>query len=448
MKKLFGTDGIRGTANRHPMTPEVALALGEAIAFYFSRKQGGGRIVVGKDTRRSSYMIEYAISAGISCMGSLAILTGPLPTPGIAFITRAMRADAGVVISASHNPFQDNGIKFFDPNGFKLPDEIEIQMEEFVFATHEEKIRPTHDGIGRAIRVDDAVGRYAEFLKSTFQKNLTLKGLKVVIDCANGAGYSVGPLVLSEMGAEVVPLGVHPNGTNINSHHGAVHPNVMAEIVKRENAHLGIALDGDADRVILCDEKGTILDGDQILALAAVDRKKEGKLAQSTVIGTIMSNMGLEVYLREEGIKFVRTPVGDRSIMELMRRDGYTLGGEPSGHIIFMDHSTTGDGILAALQVIAVMLKQGKPLSEVAGKMPLFPQKSKNIPFKKKPDLEGIPEVQKQIAAVEAELRGKGRVILRYSGTEPVLRLMIEGEDEAKLTQYLNRLSTVIEAHV
>lgn len=448
VKKLFGTDGIRGVANRHPMTPELALALGQAIAFYFSRKKGGGRIVVGKDTRRSSYMFEYALSAGISCMGSLAILTGPLPTPGIAFITRAMRADAGVVISASHNPFQDNGIKFFDPQGFKLPDEIEIQMEEFIFATHEENIRPTHDGMGRAIRVEDAVGRYAEFLKSTFPKNLTLKGLKIVIDCANGAGYSVGPLVLSEMDAEVVSIGVHPNGTNVNSHHGAMHPDVMAEIVKREKAHVGIALDGDADRVILCDERGEIMDGDQILALAAVDRQKEGKLAKETVVGTIMSNMGLEVFLREHGIRFVRTSVGDRSVMELMRRDGYTLGGEPSGHVIFMDQSTTGDGILAALQVISVMIKEGKPLSSLTGQMAVFPQRSKNIPIRKKQDLEGIPEVQKQIAAVEKELRGKGRVILRYSGTEPVLRLMIEGEDEAKLSQYLNRLSTVIEANV
>lgn len=448
MKKLFGTDGIRGQANRYPMTPEVALSLGQAIALHFSRKKGGGRIVIGKDTRRSSYMFEYALSAGISSMGAQAILTGPLPTPGIAFLTTAMRADAGVVISASHNPFEDNGIKFFDQEGFKLSDEVELQMEEYVFSSHDDSIKPTGGSIGRAIRIKDAVGRYVEFLKSTFPKKLNLKGFKVVVDCANGAGYKVGPLLFSEMDAEVVPIGCDPNGTNINDSCGALDPERMVETVRKTKADIGIAIDGDGDRAILCDEKGEIVDGDRVLALCALERKKEGKLSKDTVVGTVLSNMGLEVYLKQNNLRLVRTKVGDRSIVTEMKKHGYTLGGEPSGHLIFLDLATTGDGFIAALQVLVHMLKMGKPLSELAHRMPVFPQETKNIKIREKKSLESIALLQKELKAVEKDLSGKGRVILRYSGTEPVLRLTVEGEDEGVVKKNLKRLSHCIEANL
>ncbi|MBI4412117.1 MAG: phosphoglucosamine mutase [Deltaproteobacteria bacterium] len=448
MKKLFGTDGIRGKANRYPMTPEVALSLGQAIAVHFSRKKGGGRIVIGKDTRRSSYLFEYALSAGISSMGAQAILTGPLPTPGIAFLTTAMRADAGVVISASHNPFEDNGIKFFDHEGFKLSDEVELQMEEYVFSSHDDSTKPTGSVIGRAVRIKDAVGRYVEFLKSTFPKKLNLKGFKVVVDCANGAGYKVGPLLFSEMDAEVIAIGCEPNGTNINDRCGALHPEKTVEMVKKTKADIGIAIDGDGDRVILCDEKGEIVDGDRVLALCALERKKEGKLHKDTVVGTVLSNMGLEIYLKENNLKLIRTKVGDRSIVTEMKKHGYTLGGEPSGHLIFMDLATTGDGFIAALQVLAYMLKMQKPLSELAHQMPVFPQETKNIKIKERKALESIAPLQKELKAVEKDLSGKGRVILRYSGTEPLLRITIEGENEKMVKKNLERLSDCIEANL
>jgi len=449
MKKLFGTDGVRGMANRYPMVPEMALAMGQAIAFYFSRqKKRGGRIVIGKDTRLSSYMFEYALSAGVSSMGCQTVLTGPLPTPAIAFITKAMRADAGIVISASHNPYHDNGIKFFDHEGFKLPDEIELKMEEFIFSSHDDTMRPTGLEIGRAIRIKDAVGRYAEFIKSTFPKDLTLDGLKIVVDCAHGAAYKVAPLVLTEMGAKVIAIGVTPNGGNINENCGALHPENLCEEVRRQKAHVGIALDGDADRVVLCDEKGNLIDGDCLLALCATELKKAGRLSHNTVVGTVLSNMGLEYYLSQHKMKLVRTAVGDRPIVEEMRKKGYAFGGEPSGHIIFMDLATTGDGLIAAFQVLAIMVKEGKPLSELAHRMPLFPQKSKNISVKIKKDLKSIKPLQKEIQLVEKELDGKGRVILRYSGTEPLLRLTIEGDDEIKVLQYVDRLANCIEANL
>ncbi|MBI2339732.1 MAG: phosphoglucosamine mutase [Deltaproteobacteria bacterium] len=448
MKKLFGTDGIRGRANRYPMTPEVALSLGQAIALHFAKKKGGGRILIGKDTRRSSYMFEYALSAGISSMGAETILTGPLPTPGIAFLTCAMRADAGVVISASHNLFEDNGIKFFDSEGFKLSDDVELQMEEYVFSSHDDSIKPTGSTIGRAIRIKDAVGRYVEFLKSTFPKGRNLKGVKIVVDCANGAGYLVGPLVFLEMDAEVIPAAVSPNGTNINDRCGALHPETMIKLVRDHKADIGIAIDGDGDRAILCDEKGEIVDGDRVLALCALERKKEGKLAGDTVVGTVLSNMGLERYLKKNGLKLVRTQVGDRSIMTEMRKHGYTLGGEPSGHLIFMDLATTGDGLIAALQVLAYMQKMGKPLSTLAHQMPLYPQQTKNIKIREKKALEKIAPLQKEVKAVEKELEGKGRVILRYSGTEPVLRVTVEGEDDRLVSRNLQRLSECIEANL
>ncbi len=447
-KKLFGTDGVRGMANKHPMTPEVALALGKAIAIYFSRKKGHGRIVIGKDTRRSGYLFEYALSAGISAMGAQTILTGPLPTPGIAFITRAMRADAGVVISASHNAFHDNGIKFFDKDGYKLPDEAEIQMEEYVFGHHDDSQNPTGAEIGRAVRIEDATGRYVEFLKSTFPKHQTLKGLKIVVDCAHGAAYNVGPLLFSEMDAEVISIGNKPNGLNINDGCGALYPQKLAEIVKQEKADIGIAVDGDADRLVLCDEQGEIMNGDRLLALCALAMKKEGRLPKNTVVGTIMSNMGLEVYLKQQGIHFIRTGVGDRLISEEIRKQGYSFGGEPSGHVIFGDLATTGDGLLASLQVLACMMKSGKPLSQLVKDMPLYPQVTRNIPVHSKKDLTSLSALNKELAATESALNGKGRVILRYSGTEPLLRLTIEGEEQSLLEKYLDRLTHCIQSHL
>lgn len=440
MKKLFGTDGIRGEANRYPMTPEVALSLGQAIAFYFARKKGAGQFVIGKDTRRSSYMFEYALCAGMSSMGATAILTGPLPTPAIAFITKTMRADAGVMISASHNIFSDNGIKFFDPDGFKLPDEVEKQIEDFVLTPKSDSLRPHGEQIGRAFRVDDASGRYIEFLKSTFPKNLNLKGLKIVVDCANGAGYKIGPQLFSEMGAEVISLGVKPNGTNINENCGALHPENMAKRVVAEKAHLGIAVDGDADRVILCDEKGKILDGDIILALCALAKKKNKTLTGQTVVGTVMTNMGLEVWLNKNDINLVRTAVGDRFIIEEMRKKGFVLGGEPSGHLVFMDHSTTGDGFLAALQVLSLLVSSKKSLSSLLPDLSLFPQVSQALRVKEKKDLSTISSFQKKLKEVEKKLKGSGRVIARYSGTEPVLRIMVEGKNEGLIKKYSSEL--------
>lgn len=447
-KKLFGTDGIRGKANRYPMTPALALTLGEAIASHFSNKKGQGRILIGKDTRRSSYMFEYALCAGISSMGSMAMLTGPIPTPAVAYLTQTMRADAGVMISASHNAYDDNGIKFFDSHGYKLSDEVEKSMEDFVFAQHDDNLRPINGDIGRAIRLDDASGRYVTYLKSSFPKELDLKGIKIVLDCAHGAGYKVAPLVLTELGAKVTVIGDEPNGTNINENCGALHPQAMCEMVRKTNSHLGIAIDGDADRLILCDEKGELVDGDSVLALSALELKREGKLAKNTVVGTILSNMGLEVFLKENGMEFLRTSVGDRFIVNEMRKGGFSLGGEPSGHLIFLDLSTTGDGVLAALQVLALMIQLGKPLSELAHVLSIYPQVSKNISVTERKDLSTIAIVQKEIRKIEEELHGRGRVVIRYSGTEPLLRVMVEGEDQKHILTYANRLVDCIQTHL
>lgn len=448
MQKIFGTDGIRGFANRYPMTPELTLRLGQAIAYYFARRKGGGRIVIGKDTRRSSYMFEYALSAGISSLGSQAILTGPLPTPGIAFLTRTMRADAGVVISASHNNFKDNGIKFFDRDGFKLPDEVEVQLENFIASDLDESLRPTGSDIGRAVRIEDAVGRYTEFLKSTFPKNIDLRGLRIVIDCANGAGYLVGPMILNEMGAEVIVCANQPNGVNINDQCGALYPQNVAKWVKKHKADIGIALDGDADRLIVCDEKGQILDGDHILALCALEWQKRGQLAYDTVVGTVMTNMGLDHFFKQHGIKLVRTKVGDRYIMQCMKQQGYNLGGEPSGHLMFLNLATTGDALIAALQVLACMIDYKKPLSELSREMNSFPQKLINLKVAKKRDLATIQPVQKVLRECEAALKNKGRIVLRYSGTEPLLRLMIEAENSQLIEQQEAKLSQVLTEHL
>lgn len=445
MKKLFGTDGVRGQANAHPMTPEIAMALGQAIAKYFQHKNTTHRIVIGKDTRRSSYMIEQAIAAGVCSMGSNAILLGPISTPGVAFLTKAMRADAGIMISASHNQFDDNGIKFFNRDGFKLSDKIELKIESMVENKEMDEDRPVGENIGKAYRVEDAVGRYVEFVKRTFPKTLSLDGLKIVVDCANGAAYKLAPLALWELGAEVIPIGVKPNGVNINKECGALHPEQMGELVVQHGAQLGMALDGDADRVILCDEKGQVIDGDQVIALCAIELDRQGWLNKQKIVGTVMSNMGVENYLKQKGIAMVRTQVGDRYIIEKMREEELKLGGEPSGHIIFSKHTTTGDGLIAALQVLATVVKDKRPLSELVADIPLYPQLNTKIEVKDKKPIKDIPEMQKAIDALDAKLNGKGRSVIRYSGTESVLRLMVEGENQSLIQQELDKLVQVAE---
>lgn len=447
-KKLFGTDGVRGTANRYPMTPEVALSLGQAIASYFRHEKTTHRIVIGKDTRRSSYMIEFAIAAGVCSMGSNAVLLGPTATPGVAFITKAMRADAGIMISASHNPFEDNGIKFFNRDGYKLSDQTEMEIQKLVETGFEGDQRPIGEDVGKAFRVEDALGRYVEFVKLSFPKTLTLDGLKIVIDCAHGAAYKSAPMVLWELGAEVVSLGIKPNGTNINLDCGALFPQTMADEVKRQKANIGIALDGDADRVILCDENGTLIDGDQAIALCAMALAEEGLLQKKKIVGTIMTNMGVENYLKELGFEMVRTAVGDRYITEEMIKHGYQLGGEPSGHIIFADHGTTGDGLVAALQVLARMVKSGRKLSELVREIPLYPQVSAAIRVKEKRPLTDLPQLSAAITDLETRLKGKGRAVVRYSGTEPVLRLMIEGENQKLIQSELDILTKIAEKNL
>lgn len=433
-RKLFGTDGIRGVANIEPMTAEMMVRLGRAAAHVFKERKGGRhRIVIGKDTRLSGYMLENALASGICSMGVDILLVGPLPTPGIAFITSSMRADAGVVISASHNPYQDNGIKFFDRDGFKLPDEVEAEIEEHIFNGELDHVRPTAEEVGKAFRVDDAVGRYVVYLKSTFPSHLTLEGIRIVVDCANGAAYRVAPAVFEELGAEVIPIGIHPDGSNINADCGSLHPECVAEEVRARGAHLGIALDGDADRVIVVDEHGNEVDGDHIMAICARDLQARGRLKGGAVVATVMSNLGLERSLAEVGLGLVRTRVGDRYVVERMRADGYNFGGEQSGHLVFLDHATTGDGVLAALQLLAVVVGSGKPLSELARVMEAVPQVLQNVRVREKRPVEDLPGVQRVLRAVEAELGKDGRVLVRYSGTEPKLRVMVEGDDEDRI---------------
>jgi phosphoglucosamine mutase len=446
-RKLFGTDGIRGVANRDPMTAETALRLGQAVAQRFRRGGHRGRIVIGKDTRLSGYMLESAMQAGIVSAGADVMLVGPLPTPGIAFITSSMRADAGVVISASHNPYQDNGIKIFAADGFKLPDEVEADIERRMeaIAGGDTAARAKPDGIGKATRIDDAVGRYVQFLKHAFPKELTLDGIKVVVDCSNGAAYQVAPQVFQELGAEVSELNVWPDGRNINYNCGALHPEAMAEEVRMTGAHLGVALDGDADRLILADEKGNVVDGDQVMAILGTRMLERGVLPQKTVVATVMSNLGLERALSAKGGRLVRTAVGDRYVVEAMRADGLTLGGEQSGHIIFLDHATTGDGMVAALMVLAVMVREGVPLSELARAMTRYPQVLLNFAVARKRPFEEMPSVQKVIAAVERQLGAEGRVVVRYSGTESKARVMIEGTDEAGIRAHADNIARTLQ---
>jgi phosphoglucosamine mutase len=445
MGKIFGTDGVRGIANVYPMTTEMAMQLGRGAAYVFKNKNRRPKIVIGKDTRLSGYMIENAISSGICSMGVDVLLVGPLPTPGIAFITSSMRADAGVVISASHNPFQDNGIKFFSRDGFKLPDELEEEIEELILSNGINHLRPTAEEVGKAFRIDDAVGRYVVFLKNSFPRDLTLDGVKIAVDCAHGAAYKVAPAVFEELGAEVVLTGVKPNGQNINAGCGSLYPEVVAKLVLESGAHMGVALDGDADRLICADEKGRILDGDHLMAICAAHMLREERLKHATLVTTVMSNMGLEVALRSRGGRLERTAVGDRYVVERMRTGGFNLGGEQSGHVIFLDYNTTGDGVLSALRLLEVMLLQGKPLSELAAIMERYPQHLINVRVKERKPLDAIPEIARTVRLVEERLGDHGRVLIRPSGTEPVIRVMVEGKDRDLVLEVAQETAAVIE---
>jgi phosphoglucosamine mutase len=447
-RKLFGTDGIRGVANVDPMTGELAMQLGRAIAHLFKEMKGRHRIVVGKDTRLSGYMLETAMASGICSMGADVMLVGPLPTPGIAFITTSMRANAGVVISASHNPYYDNGIKIFSRDGFKLPDDMEQRVEEFIFSNHFHSLRPTASEVGKAHRIDDAVGRYVVFLKNTFPNDLTLDGLRVVLDCANGAAYRAAPTVLEELGAEVIPIGIEPNGENINAGCGSLHPEVMSRLVVERGADMGIALDGDGDRIVFADGKGREVDGDHILAICGLELLSHDRLNQKTVVTTVMSNMGLEKSIERAGGRVIRTRVGDRYVVEEMVRGHFNLGGEQSGHTVFLDYNTTCDGILTALQVLAIMRRNERPLEELGRVMEPFPQVLYNVEVRERKDLSQIPEIDGKVKTIEKTLGKTGRLLVRYSGTEPLLRIMVEGEDEDKLHQYALDLVEVVKKHL
>ncbi|MBW2316269.1 MAG: phosphoglucosamine mutase [Deltaproteobacteria bacterium] len=444
--KIFGTDGVRGTANVYPMTAEVALSLGRAAAHVF-RGQGSARhqIIIGKDTRLSGYVFEDALTAGICSMGVDVLVVGPMPTPAMAFLTADMRCDAGVMISASHNPYQDNGIKFFSHDGYKLPDEIEARIEGLIESPDFEAIRAGADEIGQVTRIDDCEGRYVVFLKHTFPPDRTLDGLKVVLDCANGAAYKVGPAVFRELGAELTVIGADPNGRNINEGVGAMHPENAAAVVREVGADIGICLDGDADRCILIAENGEVVDGDAVMALCAEDLHGRGALKGGGVVGTVMSNLGLQVFLQGHGLELVRAPVGDRYVLEAMRAKGYNLGGEQSGHILFLDHNRTGDGLITALQVIATMLRSERPLSELGNRMTRFPQTLVNFEVAEKRPLEDLPDFQKALRAVEADLGERGRVLVRYSGTEKKARVMVEGEDQGRVDEIARDLAETLQ---
>ncbi len=445
MRKLFGTDGVRGVANEEPMTGEMAMQIGKATAYLFRNTKGRHRIVLGKDTRLSGYMLETALASGICSMGADVLLVGPLPTPGIAFITADMRADAGVVISASHNPFYDNGIKIFAGNGFKLPDEMEQKIEELIFSGTLDGVHPTGTEVGKAFRIDDAAGRYVAFLKRTFPEQLTLEGLKIVVDCANGAAYHVAPAVLKELGAEVSCVGVEPDGENINLNCGSLHPELISNLVVDKGADLGLTLDGDADRVIFTDHTGRVIDGDHIMAICALDMMQEGTLKKKTLVATVMSNMGLEMVLKKAGGNMVRAPVGDRYVVEEMLSGGYNLGGEQSGHIVFLDHNTTGDGMITAMQILAIMRKRGVTLAGLAEVMVTFPQTQRNVMVKEKKDFSLVPQLQRMINECQRELGKRGRILVRYSGTEPVLRIMIEGENEQKIARMADAMVETVQ---
>src|SRR5437762_50857 len=454
-KRIFGTDGVRGVANVEPVTAETALKLGRAAAYVFAqmnpRKTPDGarpKIVLGKDTRLSGYMLENALVAGITSLGVDVLVIGPLPTPGVAYITRSLRADAGIVLSASHNPYADNGIKFFRHDGYKLDDQVEQQIEQLVFSGEIDSIRPTAGNIGRATRIDDALGRYVEFAKQSFPRGMTLEKMRIAVDVANGAAYKSTPCILRELGAEVTVAHNEPNGTNINADCGSTHPEEIQRVVRETGAHVGITHDGDADRALLCDENGELVDGDEILAIASVDLLRAKKLSDSTLVATVMSNFGLDEVLAAHGGKVIRTKVGDRYVLEEMMARNLNVGGEQSGHMIFRDFTTTGDGIISALQILRIMKTTGKPLSELKRCLTKYPQAQRNLKVKEKRPLEELPAVMKLVGDAEKELSGKGRVLLRYSGTEPKIRLLIEGRELEQIDRQANRIAEAIQSAI
>ncbi len=443
IRKLFGTDGIRGTANLEPMTAETALRVGMAAAAHFTRGDHRHRVVIGKDTRLSGYMIEPALTSGFVSMGMDVILVGPMPTPAVAMLTRSLRADLGVMISASHNPYGDNGIKLFGPDGFKLSDAVEAEIENRIDGDMSTDLA-SPDKLGRAKRLDDAQGRYTEHVKRTFPKGLTLDGLKIAVDCANGAAYKVAPEVLWELGAEVISIADSPDGYNINRDCGSTYPETICEAVVAHGADIGIALDGDADRVLIADEQGTLVDGDQLMAVIAEHWNAEGWLEGGGIVATVMSNLGLENYLEGLGLSLVRAQVGDRYVVEHMQKHGFNIGGEQSGHIVMSDYGPTGDGLVAALQVLACVVRAGKPASQTCRPFDPLPQLLKNVFFSGGRPLEDSA-VKDSIVAGEKKLAGKGRLLIRASGTEPLIRVMAEGEDEALITGVVNDIVGAVE---
>jgi phosphoglucosamine mutase len=454
-KKIFGTDGVRGTANIEPVTAETALKLGRAAAHVFknlesqARGRGKHKIVIGKDTRLSGYMLENAISSGILSMGVDVLLIGPLPTPGVAYVTRSLRADAGIVITASHNPYTDNGIKFFRADGYKLDDKIEDEIERLVFSGEVDEILPSAEHIGKAVRIDDALGRYIEYAKASFPKGMTLEGLKIVLDCGHGAAYKASPCVLHELGAEVIVYGNRPDGKNINENCGSMHPEGMCEKVVQHRADIGIAHDGDADRVLLCDETGRLIDGDDIMAIAGLEMLAENTLAGKTLVSTVMSNAGLEAAIKQAGGDFIRTAVGDKNVIDEMLRNGFNFGGEQSGHLIFRDYASTGDGLVAALQVLRIMKAKDQPLSRLAQCWTRFPQLVTNVKVREKKPFEELDGVRQLVADAEKELSAQGgRLLLRYSGTERKARLLVEGKDEAGLRKWSDQICGAIRSQI
>lgn len=451
MAKLFGTDGVRGQANAGVMTAENAMQIGRAVGLLMrgNSRHDRVRVLIGKDTRRSGYLFENAMVAGLCSVGADAYVVGPLPTPGIAFMTIGMRADAGIVISASHNPFGDNGIKIFGQDGFKLPDDMEAHIEDLL--AHPEPLQAALTQgaeIGRAYRVDDAWGRYTVKLKHSFPNDLTLDGLKIAVDAANGAAYKLAPMVFEELGAEVVLIGGKPNGVNINEGCGALHPENLAKAVVEHGCHIGVALDGDADRLVLVDEHGKVIDGDHVMALCATRGQSQGWLRGGAVVATVMSNFGLEIALNEAGLRLIRTDVGDRLVVDAMRKGGYNLGGEQSGHLVFLDHATTGDGVLAALQVLAIAVREQKPISELVQVMQTVPQVLINLPVREKPPIPSMPGVWALIAEAERDLIGSGRVLVRYSGTERKCRVMVEGRDAEEVRRHADRIADSVRSAI
>lgn len=451
-KKFFGTDGIRGTANQFPMTPDLVLKVGQALGLVLQRTRGvrsqNKMVLIGKDTRLSGYMVEQALASGLNSMGIGVQLTGPLPTPGIGFLARNMRVDAGVIISASHNPYYDNGIKIFGADGFKIPDSMEREIERIV---QEEDITPhlaARDSLGRTRRIDDAAGRYIVYAKNSFPLQLSLEGLRIVLDCANGAAYKVAPAIFSELGADLVVIGNEPDGYNINDEVGALHPSRLCEAVVKYRADVGISLDGDADRVIMVDEQGEVVNGDHILAVCAIHLAKKKSLPQNTIVATQMSNVGLDHAMKKHGIYVVRTDVGDKNVVEAMRRQGYTLGGEQSGHIINLDHSTTGDGCVAALNVLAVMRAENQPLSVLKKTMEDVPQVLINTRVNQRKDLSELSGYNKLIADAEAQLKGEGRIFVRFSGTEPVIRVLVEGRDKKQISRLAEEIARYLQSEL